>query len=161
MNKPVAAIKNLLETEELNENVRQTLELVVDGLEGNFLGEYLVYQRQLMDILDIESTPVQNWHTSALLKDMLVCLAGEAHEAIDPINTSTKPWKSVREESAIKDEVEKEVIDIFFFYLEVMLIMGIDGKKLHSLYMSKFNKNMKRAGGTVHLLQGIRFGEDG
>jgi NTP pyrophosphatase (non-canonical NTP hydrolase) len=71
-------------------------------------------------------------------------MINEASEVLDEINVATRPWatKPVKEAT---EAVAREAIDVFFYFLEIMIMLGIDPAHLIELYEDKWEINMNRA----------------
>ena len=96
-------------------------------------------QSKLMELLGVDSGIGYN---TPLFKDILICMAGETHEALAHLANSTKPWK--QKEYDIEAEVKEEVVDVLFFLLEAWLIAGWKAEELFEGYEKKYQKNIKR-----------------
>lgn len=70
-------------------------------------------------------------------------LAGEVAEALDPLLVRSKPWKVVDRDKQ-RAQVEEEVIDAFFFWLEVAVLLGWDEAEVRRRYRDKWERNLQR-----------------
>ncbi len=100
-------------------------------------------QSRLMNLLGV-GRPVLGVLDGNLVRDTLVQLAGEAHEAIDPLMVTTKPWKQGVDQAQVLAEVSDEVTDVFFFLLEVWLQLGWTPETVVAWYQQKYERNLKR-----------------
>jgi NTP pyrophosphatase (non-canonical NTP hydrolase) len=104
-----------------------------------------ILQEGLMKRLGVEyegGVDIYSDHFIAACIGMVV----EAGEVLDEINVATRPWaeKPVKE---ARQAVAREAIDVFFYFLEIMIMMGIDPLHLVELYEDKWDINMQRASG--------------
>lgn len=106
-------------------------------------------QEALMTILGVDPKPVDDILKSPVFKDVLIMMAGEVAEALQPLTVATKPWKQL-EADALRENCREEVVDVFFFYLEAMILMGMDERQLVDAYVEKCNKNIVRAAGRLN-----------
>ncbi len=100
-------------------------------------------QSRLMNLLGV-GRPVLGVLDGNLVRDTLIQLAGEAHEAIDPLMVTTKPWKQGADQAQILAEVSDEVTDVLFFLLEVWLQLGWTAETVVAWYQQKYERNLKR-----------------
>lgn len=100
-------------------------------------------QERMMNLLGV-GRPVLGWRDGNLLAETLTLLAGEAHEAIDPLLVKTKPWKQAKSEGQLEDEVSKEVTDILFFLLEAFIQMKWTPETIVAWYERKYQENVER-----------------
>lgn len=73
-------------------------------------------------------------------------MAVEAGEVLDEINIATRPWAE-KPTAVAREAVAEEAIDVFFYFLEIMIMLDIDIAHLVELYEDKWEINMKRASG--------------
>lgn len=76
--------------------------------------------------------------------EMIACMSNELEELRDAL--PWKHWKTYNEDHFIKQlpEIKYEVIDLFHFLLEMMLILRIDAREMLQLYASKNQQNKDR-----------------
>lgn len=115
---------------------------MTDQVKADHLDELLTRQRELMQRLGLDTTPVTTLD-SPLLLEGLVMLAGEVSEALDPLLVRSKPWKQV-DSARQRQQVEEEVIDILFFWLEVATLLGWDSLEIRRRYLDKWKRNLQR-----------------
>lgn len=115
---------------------------MTDQVKADHLDELLTRQRELMQRLGLDTTPVTTLD-SPLLLEGLVMLAGEVSEALDPLLVRSKPWKQV-DSTRQRQQVEEEVIDILFFWLEVATLLGWDSLEIRRRYLDKWKRNLQR-----------------
>lgn len=74
------------------------------------------------------------------IKDMILALEDELHEALGEVGW--KPWATSRHihPAAFKGEL----VDAFHFFMNLMLVVGMDTDELYRLYMAKREKNQAR-----------------
>lgn len=106
--------------------------------------ERLFYlQRELMKRLDIpqdEGDPlVQNSYVLAACMG----LSSEAGEVLQEVNVFSRPWARKPQEEVFA-RLSREAIDILFYFIELMILMGLDTEDVVALYEEKFAINMKR-----------------
>lgn len=94
-------------------------------------------QRALMSACEIENLPPDTafWVTQTAALD-------EVLESLENFKDLTKPWK--RNANLNMDAVQEEVVDQLFFLVQAAIILGMDSKKLFSLYQKKYSKNLQR-----------------
>lgn len=90
-----------------------------------------------MNQLGVETTPSADPLTDPLVKDVLIMLASEVQEALNPLTIASKPWKAALPED-LKRELMSEVTDVVFFYMELMIVLGITAGDLEEMYLRKF-----------------------
>lgn len=92
--------------------------------------------RGLKEIVAGEETPVRIEH----IKTNILSLLDEAHEALGEVGW--KPWAKSRHinEAAFKGEI----IDIFFFWLNLVNLAGMTRGDVETLYTAKWMKNAER-----------------
>lgn len=74
-------------------------------------------------------------------KNMLHAITCEIGEISDEINW--KPWKSTRRDIKLHD-LRLELIDVFHFILEIMIMWGMDAQVIHDYYIIKNQENHER-----------------
>jgi len=79
-------------------------------------------------------------HRLQFIKDMSMALSAELQEALD--ETGWKPWATSNHinEAAFKGEL----VDAFHFFMNLMLIVGMDVEELFERYMRKHQVNADR-----------------
>lgn len=94
-------------------------------------------QRALMSACEIEnlSPDAAFWVTQTAALD-------EVLESLENFKDLTKPWK--RNANLNMDAVQEEVVDQLFFLVQAAIILGMNSKKLFSLYQKKYSKNLQR-----------------
>lgn len=70
----------------------------------------------------------------------MVALQDELHEALNEM--SWKPW--AKAEYFNDDRVQQELVDAWHFFMNLMIISGMDAEKLHLRYLAKRKVNIKR-----------------
>ena len=108
------------------------------------LAKLMEDQRELMNVLGIAPGPVNDVLTSPLYKDVVIMLMSECIEVLNPITTSTKPWKQI-DPNILREEALEETIDLLFFILELFELTGIKASEIAQRYEDKRQKNFKRA----------------
>lgn len=109
------------------------------------LGDLLRRQRALMDVLGIQAGSVDDILSSVLYKDVLIMLAGEVQEALEPLTLGTKPWKVVDREQ-MKAHALEELVDTLFLLLEAFELAGLSATDINDRYEDKRQRNLRRAG---------------
>jgi hypothetical protein len=74
------------------------------------------------------------------IKDMVLALGDEAHELLGEIGW--KPWASSRHIN--REAAVGELIDMWHFFMNLMLVLGVDATELYERYMEKRSKNISR-----------------
>jgi hypothetical protein len=100
------------------------------------LEHVLNLQRELMERLNVPTNREEQPLRSQLVKDVLIMLASEVQEALNPLTVDSKPWKHALEEDLLQ-EFHEEVIDILFLYAELMVILGFDADYIRRRYEDK------------------------
>lgn len=72
-------------------------------------------------------------------------LIKESTELLDEIDYKNIYW-GTKEKEINRDKIEKEIIDIFIFCLDLFLVWNMDSKKIAQVFNEKMIKNMKRYG---------------
>lgn len=70
----------------------------------------------------------------------MMALQDELHESLDEM--SWKPW--AKAEYFNDDRVQQELVDAWHFFMNLMIISGMDAEKLHLRYLAKRKVNIKR-----------------
>lgn len=70
----------------------------------------------------------------------MMALQDELHEALNEM--SWKPW--AKAEYFNGDRVQQELVDAWHFFMNLMIISGMDAEKLHLRYLAKRKVNIKR-----------------
>ena len=70
----------------------------------------------------------------------MIALQDELHEALNEM--SWKPW--AKAEYFNDDRVQQELVDAWHFFMNLMIISGMDAEKLHLRYLAKRKVNIKR-----------------
>lgn len=97
------------------------------------------HQMNLMKLLGVQIHPVDDILTSDLFKDIVVCMAGEAHEALAPLTAGTKVWKHNPDAEGVRSHVMEEIVDVFFFFMEACILAGMTAKEIERAYLRKYN----------------------
>ena len=75
-------------------------------------------------------------------KDMLLWMIGEIGEVIDIIKKNGAA--KALENQEIRSDLIEEMADVLMYYNDVLCCYGISEEELKEVYVSKFEKNMKR-----------------
>lgn len=70
----------------------------------------------------------------------MMALQDELHESLNEM--SWKPW--AKAEYFNDDRVQQELVDAWHFFMNLMIISGMDAEKLHLRYLAKRKVNIKR-----------------
>ena len=70
----------------------------------------------------------------------MMALQDELHEALNEM--SWKPW--AKAEYFNDNRVQQELVDAWHFFMNLMIISGMDAEKLHLRYLAKRKVNIKR-----------------
>ena len=94
-------------------------------------------QRMLMSACQVDGLPpdIAFWVTSQ-------ALINEMGEALENFADLTKPWK--RNPNADMDYVKKELIDVWFFLMQNMILVGMTSEDLERMYKEKNTENFRR-----------------
>lgn len=94
-------------------------------------------QRMLMSACEVDNLPpdVAFWVTSQ-------ALINEVGEALENFADLTKPWK--RNTQADMDYIKKELVDVWFFLMQNMIIVGMTPDELEKMYGEKNTENFRR-----------------
>lgn len=74
------------------------------------------------------------------VRDMILSLEDELHEALNEIGW--KPWQTSRHFN--EDAYKAELVDAWHFFLNLMLVIGMDEDDLVAGYFDKRTKNLQR-----------------
>ena len=113
----------------------------------------LSHQRQLLKKIEEKHGPgaftvgvkAGDWQGKMhWMMEMIAAMHNELEEIRDWF--PWKHWKSYQDYSFDKSapEIKYEIIDIFHFMMNMMLIMDMDGKEVLQTYFSKREQNIKR-----------------
>lgn len=75
------------------------------------------------------------------IKDMHIALTDEMHEVLGEIDW--KPWTHGERQINV-DGVKKELVDIWHFYMNIMLAVGMSTDELYKMYTKKRQVNANR-----------------
>lgn len=75
------------------------------------------------------------------IKDMILASTDELHEVLAEIDW--KPWTQ-GERTINTDGVKKELVDIWHFFMNIMLATGMNTDELYKMYMKKRQVNIDR-----------------
>lgn len=75
-------------------------------------------------------------------KHKLLWMIGEVGEVIDIVKKNGD--KKVIEAGSTRNVFAEEMADVLMYYNDIMLCYGITAEELKSIYIEKFNSNMKR-----------------
>lgn len=75
-------------------------------------------------------------------KDQLLWMIGEIGEVIDIIKKNG--CKKACQEKELREHLIEELVDVLMYFNDVLLCYGISPEELKQVYVSKFEKNMKR-----------------
>ena len=113
------------------------------------LAELREMQKRFMQVLGI---PTQAVETSDILESRTIADATqgillESSEILNELTIRSKPWK-YKTPDQIHSDMAMELIDVFFYFLELSILLGIEGVDLEDLYFSKLKKNLHRVIGS-------------
>lgn len=80
-------------------------------------------------------------HDQQYIKDFAWRITEEVGEAMNCLKN--KPWKQTEMQTDVEHFIE-ELIDGFHFYVELLILIGLDPKTLHSFYVDKSRVNAFR-----------------
>jgi NTP pyrophosphatase (non-canonical NTP hydrolase) len=78
--------------------------------------------------------------------DVLVAcmgMASESGEVLSEVNVLTRPWARKTTVEARKALAE-EAVDVFFFFVELMILLGLGPDDVLKIYREKWERNIKR-----------------
>ena len=75
-------------------------------------------------------------------KDQLLWMIGEIGEVIDIIKKHG--GEKASQEAELRENLIEELADVLMYFNDVLLCYGISAEELKQIYVSKFEKNMKR-----------------
>lgn len=78
--------------------------------------------------------------------DVLVAcmgMASEAGEVLSEVNVLTRPWAR-KPTAEAKQALAEEAIDVFFFFVELFILLGLTPSDVMSIYGRKWKHNMER-----------------
>lgn len=76
------------------------------------------------------------------MEKMIACMHNELEEVREWLPWKT--WKHYDNFKLNKTEIKYEIIDLFFFLMEMVVIMGMDAEEFLQIYQSKLNINHDR-----------------
>ena len=100
--------------------------------------EILEMQRQLQEKYKNQWEPVG----PETGKNKLLWMIGEVGEVIDIVKKHSV--RQLVEGGDARHDLVEELADVLMYYGDVMLCYGITADELQSVYVSKFERNMKR-----------------
>lgn len=75
-----------------------------------------------------------------MFKEMYVALVDELHEALGEMG-----WKAWATSKHFREPaVQGELIDAWHFFMNLLILAGLDPEKMFEMYMAKHDKNKKR-----------------
>lgn len=102
-------------------------------------------QEQLMLVLGADPRPAPDLTNDADFLKICLMLEGELSEVMAPLLVSSKPWKRARPVDERVTESRDEIVDVFFFFIELCLRAGISADELMRRYHEKWLRNIERA----------------
>jgi dimeric dUTPase (all-alpha-NTP-PPase superfamily) len=105
------------------------------------LNDIVEQQKTLMDRLGIITHERSDTEAQRETKDLLFAICCELGETGDEINW--KPWKRTIKPINLK-LLRTELIDIFHFIMELMIIWGMDAEMIYLAYCDKMKENNAR-----------------
>lgn len=89
--------------------------------------------------LDLEAE-MTNEDKIQLIKENVLALMDELHEALGEVGW--KPWASSRH--IIEPQLQSELIDAYHFLMNLMILAGLDDRKVDIMYRAKNHRNLER-----------------
>ncbi len=76
---------------------------------------------------------------------MVACMgmASEAGEVLSEVNVLTRPWAR-KPDAEAKQALAEEAIDVFFFFVELCILLGLTPHNVMDIYEDKWRRNMDR-----------------
>lgn len=90
-----------------------------------------------------DGTPIEDWSDatkSTFISMNILALTDELHEALAEVGW--KPWASSRHLN--RDAYKGELVDAFHFFMNLMMVAGIDSQELLEAYFEKAKVNRQR-----------------
>jgi phosphoribosyl-ATP pyrophosphohydrolase len=107
----------------------------------------LQQHRRFMDLLGIaesSSFKVEELLSNEQFIAAAVGLIAESTEVLNDLNTSTRPWKATRTPEEKRASLVEEIIDVFFYLLEIMSMVGMTEEEVMTQYGRKLLINLAR-----------------
>jgi len=109
------------------------------------LERLFMLQLELMDALEIPRSGKEGVDVySDYFLAACIGLSVEASEVLDEINIATRPW-ATKDDREVREALAREAIDAFFYFIEIMILLGISPQRTVQLYEEKWKINMRRA----------------
>lgn len=109
---------------------------------GSTLDKLLALQRDFMDVLGIPREAVASLDDKRVVGAALG-LASEAGEVCQELNVGTRVWADAPFDTK-RALLGMEAIDIFFYLLELFLLLGFTQEAIVGLYVNKLDRNLER-----------------
>lgn len=102
-------------------------------------------QRTLMHVLDVPHVEGLPFWLQPAFRESMIGVAQEALETHEAAGAMTKPWKSPTVE-----HVKEELVDVLFYWLEGVIVSGMQFSEIETIYLAKYVKNLKRVIGSEY-----------
>jgi NTP pyrophosphatase (non-canonical NTP hydrolase) len=104
-----------------------------------------IFQKQdeLMQVLGVQTRPE---NMDIYRGDIIVAcmgMASEAGEVLSEVNVLTRPWAR-KPDAEAKQALAEEAIDVFFYFIELFILLGLTPSDIVRLYNAKWERNMER-----------------
>jgi hypothetical protein len=107
----------------------------LDGLTECFEKQLLFQKKLGYDFLRMDDDERIQY-----IKDNTLAMIDEIMETLHEI--PWKPWK--KNQVLNKEAYRKELVDLFHFFMNACLVMGMDGEMLYDKYLEKLEENLNR-----------------
>ena len=111
----------------------------------NKFEDMLQKQKELQNALGNNMDNLSDKEKVAKFKEWYICIMAEFVETLDKL--PWKEWKNYKTYELSKEEsleLEFELIDIFHFYMNILLVFKVDPKRFYNLYNAKWKENHDR-----------------
>lgn len=113
----------------------------------NTLDSHMELQKKLMDVVGASATNEES--VKNLLIVTALCIIDEALEVVEFAKDSTKPWKKPEFNQL---SIKEEIIDVYFFVLQLFVLMGMNENEIDAMYRFKNQKNFERIKAKVNAI---------
>lgn len=105
------------------------------------LQKLFVMQRQLMKQLNVATNEdITRPLEDTRIIETLVHMGAEVTETLQPLVTTTKPWKQKPDPVQLLIDTKEELVDVLFFWLEAAIQFGLSVDDVMTIYSAKYQK---------------------
>lgn len=106
------------------------------------LAQLFSRQKELMEKCGVNfpADEPTDWEVWEAVSGMVV----EGSEALDELRRLGRPWMPKLGKRGIVNRIIEETVDVLFFVLETLILLGVSPERAFNCYMHKHAKNLRR-----------------